>query len=83
MVKHELVKVLFGAIFVLSIKEGTKYLFNLILPNLMFTAAIRYKRKNKHQIWFILDDYLPANVVFELLVEKGGECICVFVGCGG
>lgn len=36
------VKVLFGAIFVLSIKEGTKYLFNLILPNLMFTAAIRY-----------------------------------------
>lgn len=36
------------------------------------------QEENKHQIWFILDYYLPANVVFEQLVEKDGECMCVY-----
>lgn len=35
-------KILFGAIFVLIIKEGFKYLLNLIFPNMLFTSAIRY-----------------------------------------
>ena len=35
-------KVLFGAVFVLLIKEGSKYIFNLFLPNMLFTSAIRY-----------------------------------------
>ena len=36
-------------------------------------------QKEKHQIWFILDYYLPANVVFEELVEEGGELVCMCV----
>lgn len=39
----------------------------------------RYKKEKQTQVWFILDYYLPANVVFEQLVEKDGECMCVYV----
>lgn len=38
----QLIKVIFGAVFVLVLKEGLKYLFDLVLPDLMFTSAIRY-----------------------------------------
>lgn len=38
----QFLKVLLGAIFVLAIKEGSKYLFELFLPGKVFTSAIRY-----------------------------------------